>query len=81
MRSRGSRFRASDRHAYRLELQLEFAAHLGAIDAGQVARRIIEALRMSPIHITDSRGLKECRVICHDLRAAIPLAISEGPQD
>ena len=74
MRPRGKAvFRQSNRHTYRLELQLDFDGAVSALRAKEVARRLTEALRLSVVEARDLAGLQRCQLVCHELRQVLPL--------
>jgi len=77
-RAKPSRFRRSDRHSYRLELVLQFGEPVAAHDAGQMARRITDAIRVSAVDEDVLAGLENCQLICHEMRKVIPLEPRAG---
>lgn len=79
MRPQRRPFQAAEKHAFRLELQLDFDRTTGATDARQVARRVVEALRLSEVKVPDTDHLAECRLVCHDLRSVLSLTLVRDP--
>jgi len=75
MRRRGRYVHASGQHSFRMDLVLEFDEPARSGDAGEVARRVIEALQVPMPKVPD--GLNSCRLVCHELRASIAL-VPEG---
>jgi len=75
MRRQGRYVPSSGQHSFRIDLVLEFDEPARPGDAGQVARRVIEALQVAMPKIPD--GLTSCRLVCHELRASIAL-VPEG---
>lgn len=71
-RSRPNPHASSTRHEYGVQLVLEFSGSTAGSDATQVARRLIESLR-----IAAGREMPEsligCRLRCHELKQSIQL--------
>ncbi len=75
MRRRGRYVHARGQHSFRLDLVLELDEPARPGEAGQVARRVLEALQVGMPQVPD--GLASCRLVCQELRANITL-VPEG---
>lgn len=67
---------ASDSHDFRLALSLDFVAPVSREQARQVARRLLESLRIEAqpaAGAVSDPDLRACRLTCHDLRQVIKL--------
>jgi hypothetical protein len=68
-----ARFHTASRHTYRVELQLDFAAPVTAARAKEVARRIMDGLKLSADPPVSDAGLTDAELICHTLHRMLPL--------
>lgn len=71
-------------HAFRLELSLDFVAPVSSEQARQVARRLLESLRIEAqpaVGGVSDLDLRACRLTCHDLRQVITLLPSATRSD
>jgi len=78
-RSGKSRFVRSHRHAYRMELVLEFGASVPAAEAKELARKILESLRVTTASVPGAELLKSGRLVCHDLQRVLPIVLPPSP--
>ena len=63
----------SERHVVPLELVLECDGPLPAHQAREVARRLLESLRVSAPDAAAPARLRDSRIICHALRQVVRL--------
>jgi len=63
---------SSDRHEYGMQLVIEFSGPASRGDATQIARRLIESLRIAAGGEM-SESLIGCRLRCHELKQSIQL--------
>jgi hypothetical protein len=77
---RRSGFQRSARHAYMMELELEFGRAIPAQRAKEVARRVTDALRLSRAEVGQLEGLTGCRLVCHPLRKVLTLDVGTGSE-
>lgn len=71
-RSRPNPHASSTRHEYGVQLVLEFAGPTAGSDATQIARRLIESLRIAAGGEMPE-SLIGCRLRCHELKQSIQL--------
>ena len=72
-RSRPNPHASSTRHEFGVQLVLEFAGPTAGSDATQVARRLIESLRIAASGVEPPESLLGCYLRCHELRQSIQL--------
>ena len=73
-RNKRSPFRSSKRHKYAMELILDFDEAVPANRADEVARRILESVRVSTTGIEAADTPTSCRLVSHTTRQSLRLA-------
>jgi len=63
-----------------MELVLEFREPVAQHQASQSARRVLESVQVAAADV-GAADLEKCRLVCHDLRQAVPLITPPGSRE